>query len=108
MGERRKRYPSDVTDEEWAILGPLLYPERPRTGRPPRGSARCGGCELLRAADRLPVAVPAGGLPEVGDGVLVLQALAGRRHLGARQRRAAAPGAGGGRARSGAERRDRR
>src|SRR5438105_5257561 len=34
MDQRRKSYPSDVTDAEWAILEPLLYPER-ATGRPP-------------------------------------------------------------------------
>jgi putative transposase len=28
-------YASDVTDEEWAILEPLLYPKRAATGRPP-------------------------------------------------------------------------
>ena len=35
MGERRKRYPSDVTDEEWGMLEPLLHPGRVATGRPP-------------------------------------------------------------------------
>src|SRR5438270_778315 len=39
MERRRKSYPSDVTDGEWAILEPLLYPER-ATGRPPRVDRR--------------------------------------------------------------------
>jgi putative transposase len=34
MGQRCKSYPSDVSDAEWAILEPLLYPAR-ATGRPP-------------------------------------------------------------------------
>ena len=29
----RKRYPSDITDEQWAILGPLI-PEPSQDGRP--------------------------------------------------------------------------
>src|SRR6266545_87899 len=36
-----------------------------------------GRGDPVRAADRLPVAVSAGGLPELADGVLVLQPLAG-------------------------------
>ena len=33
---RRKKYPSDLTDEQWAILGPLLPPAKQhnRGGRP--------------------------------------------------------------------------
>ena len=32
----RKKYPSDLTDEQWAILGPMLPPTTPskRGGRP--------------------------------------------------------------------------
>ena len=36
---RRKGYPSDLTDEEWAILAPLVCPMRAGRGRPP-GIAR--------------------------------------------------------------------
>ena len=25
-GQSRKRYPSDLTDEQWAIVGPMLPP----------------------------------------------------------------------------------
>jgi putative transposase len=32
--QRRKAYPSDVSDAEWAVLEPML-PARKRTGRPP-------------------------------------------------------------------------
>jgi putative transposase len=35
-GQSRKRYPSDLTDEQWAIVGPMLPPatQRTRGGRP--------------------------------------------------------------------------
>jgi len=35
-GQRRKQYPSDLTDEQWAIVAPLLPPAKrsPRGGRP--------------------------------------------------------------------------
>jgi putative transposase len=33
---RTKRYPSDLSDEEWAILEPLLDPPQAGKGRPPR------------------------------------------------------------------------
>jgi transposase len=35
-GQSRKRYPSDLTDEQWAIVGPMIPPakQRPRGGRP--------------------------------------------------------------------------
>ena len=36
---RWKRYPSDLTDAEWAILAPLVCPARAGRGRPP-GIAR--------------------------------------------------------------------
>src|SRR5215470_15310141 len=35
-GQRRKQYPSDLTDEQWAIVEPLIPPAKhsPRGGRP--------------------------------------------------------------------------
>src|SRR5919106_4144835 len=35
-GQSRKRYPSDLTDEQWAIVGPMLPPAKQSTrgGRP--------------------------------------------------------------------------
>src|SRR6266436_9442651 len=35
-GQLRKKYPSDLTDEQWAILAPLIPPAKqsPRGGRP--------------------------------------------------------------------------
>ena len=37
---RTKRYPSDLSDDEWAILAPLLAPPRAGKGRPPRTPRR--------------------------------------------------------------------
>ena len=33
---QRKKYPSDLTDEQWAIVGPMIPPakQNPRGGRP--------------------------------------------------------------------------
>src|SRR6266481_1229483 len=35
-GQLRKKYPSDLTDEQWAIVGPMIPPAKqsPRGGRP--------------------------------------------------------------------------
>src|SRR5437764_11769503 len=33
---RSKTYPSDLSDREWALLEPLLFPPRQGPGRPPR------------------------------------------------------------------------
>jgi len=33
---KQKSYPSDLSDAQWAILEPLLYPELAHAGRPPR------------------------------------------------------------------------
>src|SRR5919206_892599 len=41
-GQRRKKYPSDLTDEQWAIVEPLLPPAKqsPRGGRPRKVNMR--------------------------------------------------------------------
>ena len=36
IAKKTKRYPSDLTDEEWEGLAPLM-PKPGRRGRPPRG-----------------------------------------------------------------------
>jgi len=40
--QSRKKYPSDLTDEQWAIVEPLIPPakQNPRGGRPRRGDLR--------------------------------------------------------------------
>src|SRR5919206_1443111 len=41
-GQVRKKYPSDLTDEQWAIVEPLLPPAKqsPRGGRPRKVNMR--------------------------------------------------------------------
>jgi putative transposase len=41
-GQRRKKYPSDLTDEQWAIVEPLIPPAKqsPRGGRPRKVNMR--------------------------------------------------------------------
>src|SRR5262245_44323660 len=41
-GQVRKKYPSDLTDEQWAIVEPLIPPAKqsPRGGRPRKGNMR--------------------------------------------------------------------
>lgn len=39
MPRTRRPYPSDLTDEEWALLGPLLASSKTR-GRPPKWPGR--------------------------------------------------------------------
>jgi hypothetical protein len=60
---RGLRYPSDLSDSEWAVIEPMIPPAK--TWRPtPRD--RCPGsleCGLLRALERLPMASVAEGLP---------------------------------------------
>src|SRR5215468_10395046 len=43
-GQRRKQYPSDLTDEQWAIVAPLLPPAKrsPRGGHPRKVHMREG------------------------------------------------------------------
>jgi putative transposase len=38
----RRKYPSDLTDEQWAIVGPLIPPAKqsPRGGRPRKVNMR--------------------------------------------------------------------
>jgi transposase len=36
QGQARKRYLSDLTDEQWVILKPMLPPSRPQHGGVPR------------------------------------------------------------------------
>ena len=58
---RKERYPSDMTDMEWAIIAPLIPPQRP--GGQASRDRHAGGyeCRALRAAYGTPVAAVAGG-----------------------------------------------
>ena len=48
----RKRYPSDLTDEQWGILEPLLPPPRTQHGGAPRRVDMRAGLDTLRYQNR--------------------------------------------------------
>ena len=100
----RKAYPSELTDAQWRLLAPHIPLAPVRWPTPALVRARVGQRHPLRAARRLPVAVPAGGLPTLGDGRRLCPRLAARWDLGAPPRRAAPPGPGPRRPGPGAER----
>lgn len=94
------RYPSDMSDAQWQVMRPVLEAwknARPSiSGHQGRHQLR----ELVNAifsADRLSVALPAEGPSAVGCGLLLLCAVAGRRHDTDHSRPAALAGAGAGR-----------
>ena len=44
----RKKYPSDLTDEQWAILAPLIPPAKQSTpGRAPSHGGHAGGTQYV-------------------------------------------------------------
>jgi hypothetical protein len=70
--QRAKRYPTDLTDEEWRFIAPLLPPV-PKRGRKPTTDLR----EVLDALrlsrlDRWQLADAAEGFPALADGLLVV------------------------------------
>jgi hypothetical protein len=40
------RYPSDLTDEEWAVVAPLIPPPRPGGGKPAPAEEQAAGRRL--------------------------------------------------------------
>ena len=76
-----RRYASDTTDEEWALIAPFMPPERP-VGRPPHnGPARRVRCDFLHRGYRLPVADVAERLSAGVHGARIFPRLARRRAL---------------------------
>lgn len=75
-----KRYPTDVTDAQWALIEPLLPPPatRGRAEKHPRREIVNAILYLDRGRVRLAAFAPV--LPTVGDGLLALGALEERRH----------------------------
>src|SRR5215212_3174321 len=57
-------YPSDLSDEEWSILAPLLVPGRPAARLRAAADRRRG---ILPLAHGLPVARPAARVPALAD-----------------------------------------
>ena len=92
-------YASDVTDREWTLIAPLLPAARPGGRRRTTCLRPGGGRDLLPAADRLPVANAAAGLPAAQHRLRLFPGLDRGRGLGTRPRRALLPdpGAGGSR-----------
>lgn len=84
---RGLRYPSELTDAEWALVEPEIPPAK-RGGRP-RGPER----HLLRALDRLPMAGVAEGSAVKEHGAFLLHAVGVGRHTGAHPSRALSRGA---------------
>src|ERR1700720_3378404 len=81
--ERRGlRYPSDLTDAEWALVEPMIRPSA--RGEYSRGSQR----NLLRALDGLPMAGAAQGPAAEEHGAFVLHAVGLGRNVRARPPRA--------------------
>ena len=74
----RQRYPTDLTDGQWAVIEPLLPP--PSTGGRPEKHPRRGDRErdFVCVAYRVCVADAATRLSAVADGLLVFQAVARR------------------------------
>src|SRR6478672_5714520 len=87
--ERRGlRYPSDLTDAEWALVERMIPPAKARRpsarGECSRGSQR----NLLRALDGLPMAGAAQGPAAEEHGAFVLHAVGLGRNVGAHPPRA--------------------
>ena len=94
------RYPSDLTDAEWALISPMIPPAR-RGGRPRDVNVReVLNADLLCAVDRLPVECAAEGPAAEEHGALLLHAVGLGRHAGAHPSRALRRGARAGRPRS--------
>src|SRR5215212_3492553 len=84
-----KKYPTDLSDEEWCCIRPHL-PEPTREGRPRlHGLAADPRRRLLRAEERLSLAMAAEGLPSLEDRLRLVQEVAHRRYLGTPERRTA-------------------
>ena len=75
---RGLRYPSDLTDAEWALIEPMIPPARRSAARRerPRGAQR----DLLCSLDGLPVVGAAQGPAAEVDGTSLLHAVGLGRH----------------------------
>ena len=79
------RYASDTTEEEWAVIEPLLPSPAQGRGRRRTTMLRVGDeCDLLHRAERLPMAHAAEGFPALHDGAAVLLSVAQQPACGGR------------------------
>ena len=85
---RGLRYPSDLTDSEWALVAPLISPAK-RGGRPRTVDIReVPECHLLHAMDGLSVEGAAEGFAAAQHGLGVSRPVGLGRHVGAHTPRA--------------------
>ena len=81
---KRQTYRSDVTDEQWQLLRPLLLKRRTdKPGRPREVERRDLVDAILYIANRLPVAATTARFPSVGYRILPVPPLAHQRLVGA-------------------------
>src|SRR5512135_2305948 len=73
---RSRRYPSDLSEEEWALVAPLP----PKDGRPATPARRDVWTPSLTAPLTAGVASLAGRCPAVADGLRRLPPVGGERH----------------------------
>ena len=90
----RLRYASDCTDEEWAVVRPLLR-RTSRVGSPAQAhGAHLVGCDPVYRCDRVPMGAAAQGFPALHDGSVSLLPDARQRPARCRQRGAGGMGYG--------------
>ncbi len=104
MSPARKPYPSDVSDEEWALVAPYLTLLREDAGQREHAFARGVQRVALRGQERLPVAADAPRPAALVCRVSAGPALAGGRLFRAAGRGSACGAAHGGRSGAGSER----
>jgi putative transposase len=97
----RRRYPTDLSDAEWELAGPLVPAVKPAGRAPAAGDRRRAG---LLAARGVRVAAAAARPAALADGLPLLARLAAGGPLGAGPGRAAGAGARAGGPRADAER----
>ena len=85
------RYPSDLTDAEWALIAPMIPPAK-RGGRKREVDVREVVNGLLYVLETVPLAPSAQGLSAEEHGAWLLRSLGLGRHVGAHPR-GALPGA---------------
>jgi hypothetical protein len=96
---RGRRYPSDVTDAQWALLDPLPDPAWLARSRQPSGETlqpSHRGRDRIRGGQRHQVASPACGLPALADGLQTVRPLGESRCHATDPGRAAGPCPAGG------------
>ena len=90
MHDASRRYPTDLSEPEWAALEPLLPPLASR-GRPLKWPRRLMAEAIFYLVLRLRLAHAAALLPALADGLRALPALAARRDAPTHARPAARP-----------------